>query len=201
MKSACLFLLLALPLYAQESHNGLGFAVGQLSGIGFSYRHLPKENGFQVSFGVLSLHREDGTDIYYEHNDDDRGNQYAQSMFQSERGRESHANVGVLVFRVLHDAKRSRFYALAGVSFFYASTEYSDQEYRMGEEGMYYYEPYGNPVKRVERENTLYGGLGIGIEVKFTTNIRAALEWPLTYSSKGDLVMYYPQVGLHYFFK
>lgn len=201
MKSACLFLLLALPLYAQESHHGLGFAVGQLSGIGFSYRYLPNDNGFQVSFGVLSLQGDDETDIYYEQYDDDHGNLYAQSMFQSEREREFHANVGVVVFRVLHDAKRSRFYALAGVSFFYSSTEFSDQEYRMGEEGQYYYEPYGQPVKRVERDNTLYGGVGIGIEVKFTNNIRGALEWPLTYSSEGDLVMYYPQVGLHYFFK
>jgi hypothetical protein len=199
-----LILFAAVPLFAQEMAHGLGFAAGELSGIGFSYRYLPEDNGFQVSFGVLSLSNKDSAPQEYT-GTISPGNWLPSTdpYPYSYSSRETHANIGVTVMKVLHRAKRSRFYAMAGFSYFYRIQNFKERYYgyRMIDETTFHYGPVGDEQVRKERENTTYGGIGIGMEFKITDNIRFALEWPLTYSSKGDLVMYYPQAGLHYFFK
>jgi hypothetical protein len=197
-------LFVAVPLFAQEMTHGLGFAAGELSGVGFSYRYLPEGNGFQVSFGVLSLSNKNSAP--QEYNVTTSPGSWLPSTDpypNSYNSREIHANIGLMVMKVLHQAKRSRFYAMAGFSYFHRTQIFKERYYgfRMINETTFHYGPVGDEQVRKEQENTTYGGIGIGMEFKITDNIRFALEWPLTYSSKGDLVMYYPQAGLHYFFK
>jgi hypothetical protein len=197
-------LFVAVPLFAHEMANGLGFAAGELSGIGFSYRYLPEDYGFQVSFGVLSLSNKD--DVPQEYTGTTFPGNYLPSTEPypySYSSRETHANIGLMLMKVLHRAKRSRFYVMTGFSYFYRTQTYTETYYgyRMIDATTFRYGPVGNEQERKERKGTTYGGIAIGMEFKVTDNIRFALEWPLTYSSNGDLVMYYPQAGLHYFFK
>lgn len=199
-----LVFLTVLPLSAQELVHGLGFAAGQLSGIGFSYRYLPKDYGFQVSFGVLSL--KDNNEGPQEYTGTYSPGTWLPGTDQypySYQSRSIHANIGLMLIKVLHEAKRSRFYVMAGFSYFHRAEIYKETYYgyRLIDDTTFKYGPVGNERERTERENTSYGGIGIGMEFRITDNIRVALEWPLVYSNKGDLVMYIPQAGLHYFFK
>ncbi len=204
MKTMVTILLAAGALMAADDGNGLGFAAGQLSGIGFSYRHLAERYGFQITFGVLSL----------KENGDSRPQtvrgEYDPSKFippvdtnpYSYNARDFHANVGLMLMQVLHTAKRSRLYVFTGLSWRRTVNTYVEQYYgyRIIDSSTWEYGPVGKEKKRSDVETTGYVGAGIGMEFKITENIRIALEWPLTYSSEGDLVMYIPQAGLHYFF-
>ncbi|MDZ7372087.1 MAG: hypothetical protein ONB12_13080 [candidate division KSB1 bacterium] len=197
--------VLTVSLTAEETANGLGFAAGQLAGIGFSYRYLPDNYGFQVSFGVLSLKQNNDYQptSYRGSYDPDKWLPPIEPYPISYNTRDTHANIGVLLFKVLHSAKRSRFYLFTGGSIMYNESNYKEQYYgyTIIDASTFEYGPVGKPNKRTEKESTRYFGLGIGMEYKLTDNIRIAVEWPLSYTSKGDWVMYIPQGGLHYFFK
>ena len=44
-------------------------------------------------------------------------------------------------------------------------------------------------------------GAGPGFEIGYGSKFRLALEMPLTYNWKNDIIMYIPQVGIYYYFR
>ena len=198
-------LLLTATLQAGELNHGLGFAAGQIAGIGFSYRYLPENYGVQVSFGGLSINENNYyvQPTYQFYFDPDKPPPQGPLDRYTYNSRSIHYNIGLMFFKVLHRAKRSRFYVFSGFSFFNQIEKYKEgyYSYRRVDANTFNYGAFGPETERSERSSTRYAGIGIGIEFKVTDNIRLELEWPLTFSSKGDLIMYIPQAGLHYFFK
>jgi hypothetical protein len=193
----------AIQLRAAEPVRGLGFAAGQLSGLGLSYRTMGEKYGFQVTFGALSLKQGDERGDNYQGDFDPQYWQPSTIPFsQKDRVRETDANLGLLIFKVLHSAKWSTFYAFTGASIFYQHETFEEYEYqyRIYDNKSYIIDELSGPRNSSESTSTIYGGVGIGIEIKFTQNIRLGVEWPLTLSSEGDFIMYIPQTGLHYFF-
>lgn len=190
------------PLYA-DPYQGVGFAAGQLSGIGLSYRVMMDNYGIQVTVGGLSI-KDSGVDdivpgrTYY---DPAYPKPELQGFTQSQWVRETHANIGLMFLKSLHKSKNSTLYVFTGFCGFFSWDTIKEQYYEPQLNGNYYdYVPVGKSERRIEKDNTVYGGGGLGFEIRFTPNIRLAIEWPLTFSSDGDFVMYIPQAGLHYFF-
>ncbi len=206
MTRTVLFCLLAMvlvsPLVAQPTH-GVGFAAGQLSGIGLSYRVMMENYGVQVTVGGLSI-KDSGMDESYPQRtyyDPAYPKPELEGFTQSQWVRETHANIGLMFLKSLHKSKISTLYVFTGFCSFFRWDTIKEQRYEPQLNGNYYdYVPVGESETRVEKDNTFYGGGGFGFEIRFTPNIRLAIEWPLTFSSEGDFVMYIPQVGLHYFF-
>ncbi len=205
IRKTCFFVLLGFfSLLHADPIQGIGFAAGQLSGIGLSYRVMQEKYGLQITVGAISL-KEDEPGYY-----DSRPQPYPpdasypidESYLETYRVRETDANLGLLFMKTLHSSSRARLYALTGFCVFLQADTYEVQEYGLQhvDDEKYHYVPVGDRKKETEQSSTFYGGFGIGIEIKFTPNIRLALEWPLSFSSDGDFVMYIPQAGLHYFF-
>jgi len=186
-----------------ELQHGLGFSAGQISGIGFSYRQMRTSFGFQVTAGFISFKHDTemspGHTIPY-----DRDIWVPSEKIIEEQSieRETHGSAGVNLFLILHKTDKSKFYFLTGVSTFFTHERIKvhEYQYKLYDEA-YSYEPTGKSYNESEYDQTLYGGIGLGLELKITENIRFAFEWPLSISDEGDVYMYIPQAGLHYFFK
>ncbi len=193
----------ATRLFAADPLQGMGFAVGQISGVGLSYRIMLQKYGFQITFGAMSQ-KDSDDDPYSETGvyDAEIWKPTTEPHTQQTQIRQTDANLGLMFIKILHQARKSTFYAFTGFSIFAQKTSYvnQDYQYKILDETHYEYGPVGEPRPGDDLSNTFYGGLGVGIEVKFTANIRLALEWPLTFSSDGNFVMYFPQAGFHYFF-
>lgn len=201
---ACVLAGIISVAHAAEPVHGLGFAAGQPSGVGLSFRKMSDNYGFQVTFGALSQNQDNrGYDTYQIEKDAAYEKPSLEPFTEKYYLRETNANLGILVFKVLHTAERSRFYGFVGGSIFYNLDTFKEYKYqyqlRPGDD-VYIQQEIGKPTKSSESSNTIYAGAGIGMEFRITQNIRVAVEWPLTVSSEGDFVMYFPQAGLHYFF-
>jgi len=201
----CVFVAIIGEVQAAEPTpvHGLGFAAGQPSGLGLSYRKMSDNYGFQITIGALSVNQDNWGGNYYRLGDVAIDWIPSTKPFTEKNYlRETNANLGILIFKVLHSAKRSRFYAFAGGSVFYNVDSFEEYtyEYQLQSDDTYVVHEISGPKKSSESHSTIYGGVGIGIEFRITQNIRVAVEWPLTLSSNGDFVMYIPQTGLHYFF-
>lgn len=183
---------------------GLGFAAGQPSGVGLSFRKLTDNYGLQVTIGALSQNQDnwEGYDSYQIEPDAAYWKPSTEPFTQKHYMRETNANLGILLFKVLHSAPRSRFYVFAGGSVFYNIDSFEEHtyEYQLQSNETFIMHEISSPKKTSEYTTTFYSGIGIGMELRITQNIRVAVEWPLTLSSHGDFVMYIPQAGLHYFF-
>jgi hypothetical protein len=195
-------LLVVLPASAEPA-QGVGFAAGQLSGIGLSYRVMLEDYGFQVTVGGISL-KDSGYEESYPtrgYYDPDYPKNDLQGFTQEQWVRETDANIGLMFMKSLHHANKTTLYVFTGFCAFFSWDTIEEQYYEPVFSDDYYdYVPIGDPKTRVKQRNIFYGGGGLGFEIRFTPNVRLAIEWPLTFTSDGDFVMYIPQAGLHYFF-
>lgn len=208
MKNLCLLvtvLIIFSSLFCEEKElqYGLGFSGGLISGSGFSFRKLNADFGYQINLGALMdnstrcdecFAEELPGDWYYEDDDIYTEHSYGSSF---------HANLGVNLYKQLHQSRKSRFYLLAGTAAYLFSEEVSEQDYSYDDTDSVWVKT-GQVRHEQNNDFTLNLGAGFGIEYKLSENIRLNLEWPLTFSfSDGDMniYMYIPQGGIHYFFK
>ena len=203
-------------VFAQNTKlsRGLGLSAGMISGTGFSYRQINEKNGFQISFGIMVFSDEDDdiNDYYFS---DGYASVYNSSYwipdtsdvkteYEYSYGLSGDwGNLGLTYFIPLHRAKKSLFYTMAGISTYYSSdVKYSrDYKYVILSDSTYSYEPITDIQKTKTSDHGIFFGVGIGIEYQFTENIRMSADLPLTFSSKGDIIMTIPQIGIYYYFK
>jgi len=205
--------ILSSGLFAQiaELSKGIGLSAGMVSGTGFSYRQMTEKSGFQISFGIMKWGDDDDlNDLYFS---DSHNGSYDQSYWIPDTSRiynewdygygSTWGNLGLTYYRPLHQGKRSMFYTLAGVSMYYSSgSDYRrDYRYTITSESTYTYTPINDVKKVTESDLTYVLGAGIGFELKLSNNIRVCAELPLTFTSKGTITMFIPQIGLHYYYK
>ncbi len=191
-------------LFSQEQplRHGLGFAAGMLSGSGFSYRQINQKYGFQVTFGLLSF-RNESSDFIDGYRTAGDGLDMEPTYTEEKHGRETSGNIGFMLYRILNRSNRSLFYGMIGVGNYFSEDIIYRRDYRYVhvEADTYSYQPVSPIRKDQERDFTTYMGLGFGLEWSLTNNIHLTIEWPLTVTNKGDIYMYVPQVGIHYYFK
>lgn len=202
-----LILFATIQVYPQEKEleQGLGFFGGMISGSGFSYRHIQDNWGWQINFGVLSFKNDDDFTEGYSYTVGDGSwiPDPNQVMTESRSGRETWANIGITFYKPLHRSGKSLFYIMAGASDYFSDLEKYEQDFKYTkiDENSFHYGPHGIKRTSKEKEHNFYIGVGLGFEYRLTNNIRLSLEWPLSYGSDGDINMYIPQGGIHYYFK
>ncbi len=211
MKKLILSILLVSSFtFSQYSDltQGLGFAAGMPSGLGFSYRQMNENHGFQVTVGALAYDNNyDESDYFY-------GDETPRpipvdwipelSYTQRSDGNDHFwGNIGLTYYKPLHRADKSLFYGFAAASAYYTSEKYHERKYIYIQESetTYRYRPEGDKKELRETELDLFFGLGLGLTYNITNNIRLSLELPLTISNEGQIWMIIPQGALHYFFK
>ena len=92
---------------------------------------------------------------------------------------ETNFNLGLNLITVLQEFPAGRLYTIAGGSYRYFSDTYD----------------FG------EVNNRWTVGAGLGFELITVKNLRIALELPITYDWKGNLVMWIPMGGIYYYLK
>ncbi|MEA1973147.1 MAG: hypothetical protein U9N34_07640 [Candidatus Cloacimonadota bacterium] len=184
-----------------EYKNGLGLAGGMTSGMGFSYKRINDNNGFQFTFGFLSNNNRynserpeygaDTTAVF-------TGKQYDSNLL---------GNFGINYHHYLHKGENSLFYLMAGSAIYFDCEWGQEVEYgyisENSEDDYPVWEETGNTKNFTEVSQTVNIGAGIGIDYKLTKLIHISLELPITLSLEADRLNVYmvPQSGIHYFFK
>ena len=208
---------LLLPLFIISSFTfsqysdltqGLGFAAGMPSGLGFSYRQMGENHGFQITTGALAFSYDDEYDLPGERIESVYdGWEPNTNEIITEQSWDSNdqfwGNIGLTYFKPLHRAEKSLFYGFAGISAYYTTEKYMkrDYEYFQETDSTYIYKPVGEEIELHETDLNMFVGIGVGLTYNITNNIRFSLELPFTISNEGHIWMIVPQGGLHYFFK
>jgi hypothetical protein len=202
-----LFPLIAASIQGAETfRNGLGIFGGMISGSGFSYRRMDDRFGCQFTFGILSskggnIDFTPSVTLPY----DARYGKPTPSVLYTETrtGRSISGNAGINFYKPLHRTTKFCFYLLAGASCYFSTEKRYEQDYGYSNvaDSSYTSGPVGERRSKRKTDATVFGGGGIGFEWKFSENLRFSLEWPILLSSDGDLIMYIPQGGMHYFFR
>jgi len=210
MKKLLAILLFTGFAFSQSSElsQGFGFAAGMQSGVGFSYRNIGENNGFQLTVGAIG--RGSGDDDYYF--SEERTEKYdygwtpnVNETYIEQDWNDSYfwGNLGVLYIKPLHRADKSLFYGFGGISTQYTSEKYHERPYMyfLESDNEYTYKPTGSKKELRETELRIFGGIGLGLSYNITKHITLSLELPLTISDDGDIWMIVPQGAIHYFYK
>ena len=197
-------LLIITVLVAEEKDYklGLGFGGGMISGSGFSFRKLSDKGGFQINFGAIMQNNKDCEGCF-----DDVGwysfEDTTKTFTETNYDGFGNVNLGVNLYKTLHNGKRSKLYLLGGVAGYLNFEKSYTQEFEYNENSQTW-EKIGDIKKNNENDYRLNLGFGFGFDYKISTNISVNLEWPLVFSLTGkevDIFMYIPQAGIHYYFK
>jgi len=211
-KISILLFALLLNSFAFSQYSdltqGLGFAGGMPSGLGFSYRQMNENHGFQITVGALAYDYNTDEDDYFYGEETPRPipvDWVPEASYTQRSNGNDHfwGNIGLTYYKPLNRADKSLFYGFAATSAYYTSERYSERRYIYFQksETTYSYRPDGSDKELRETELDLFVGVGLGLTYNITNNIRLSLELPLTISNEGQIWMIIPQGALHYFFK
>lgn len=175
MKRTLFFILMITSitvLSADVLGRSIGMSAGYISGSGFSYRVMNGKTGYQIAGGLLYSKQKEEL-----HNSDGTYNRISNG-----------SNISVTFYYNLINKETSRFYLLAGSTFFRVYEKYEDYD-------------YNNNYEIVESTNSYFNiGVGIGLEFPLTKHFHASVDWPWYYDNKANFLKFIPQAGLHYYF-
>ena len=175
MKRTLFLILLIMSitvLSADVLSKSIGMSAGYISGSGFSYRVMDGKIGYQIAGGLLYSKYED------ELNDSDE--KYNKIY--------SGSNISASFYYNLINKGSSRFYLLAGTTFFRVYEKYEDYDYNYN-------------FEIAESTNSYFNiGVGIGLEFPLTKHFHASIDWPWYYDNKANFLKFIPQAGVHYYF-
>jgi hypothetical protein len=212
MKSKPIIILFAImvmsvSLFAElNSTQAFGVHFGTLTSSGYAMRFMGEKHGLQFTLGAYTLGNNepffDETTGWYE------GNDYTpdDTLITIERGgRASAINAGINYLYTLDHFKGGRFYILSGGSYQYYQRKIFEQDYLWGPcpdyDSLYCYNLTGTEREKYKVEHRWTVGAGPGIEIALSKQLRIAVEIPITYNWKNDIVMWIPQAGIYYYFK
>jgi hypothetical protein len=220
MRNKHVWLIVALAVLAgilsaeeQFSKMGLGVHFGTLTSSGYAMRWMGEKHGFQATIGAYTTGSNNVKfeDPYY------HGMYYMEDMDRPDpdsiitvtrKGKELSANLGLSYMYTIDKFKYGRVYIMAGGSYRYYQKKEFSMDYAQADSTEYPYEyPYiyhpidGTEKEEIVREHRWTVGFGPGFEWALSKQFRLAVEVPITYNWKGDIVMWIPQVGLYYYFK
>jgi hypothetical protein len=167
-------------LFAFENYStAMGFHFGTSTGSGYSVRHWGKGNGFQATIAAYAYGSKSPE---YDANDFDSDENYKNARRQT-------GLLGLNYIWNLQKTKEYHFYVLTGGS-------YTLQKVKR------YYAPVGGVIESDwVNDNKWSIGAGPGFEMMLADRFHIAVELPITYNHKDDIVMYIPAVGIYYYFR
>ncbi|HQH50521.1 MAG TPA: hypothetical protein PLA08_03860 [Candidatus Cloacimonadota bacterium] len=173
--------------YDVDSRTALGLHFGTSSGNGYSMRWMKGDRGLQCTFGAYTAGSNDNVDYY----DDDS---YLVSIRTAE-GRRTSLELAANYLHTLDEFPNGLLYIMAGGSFKYFQK-------RMFEVDVNNHQiDWDSERSYLKRQLRWTIGAGPGFEIGYGSNFRFALEVPLTYNWKDEIVMYIPQAGIYYYFR
>ena len=173
--------------YDVDSRTALGLHFGTSSGNGYSMRWMKGDRGLQCTFGAYTAGSNDNVDDY----DDDS---YLVSIRTAE-GRRTSLELAANYLHTLDEFPNGLLYIMAGGSFKYFQK-------RMFEVDVNNHQiDWDSERSYLKRQLRWTIGAGPGFEIGYGSNFRFALEVPLTYNWKDEIVMYIPQAGIYYYFR
>jgi len=203
-----LALMASLALGALEfnSDSAIGIHFGSSTGSGYAMRWFGAKNGLQATFGAYTL---GSNKVRFERDLYDWDNEYyGDSLITVDQGgRETAVNLGVNYMLVLDRFQEGRVYIMGGGSYKYFKEKRFSMDYALQQEqGMEdYYEHYEQVPNSLSERNVVQHrwtvGAGPGFEWALNKQFRMAVELPITYNWKHNIVMWLPQAGLYYYFK
>ncbi|HOZ00368.1 MAG TPA: hypothetical protein PLG20_01030 [Candidatus Syntrophosphaera sp.] len=191
----------ALSAEVQNSLSAIGLHFGTSTGSGYAMRWIGEKHGIQGTFGAYTLGKSQVEFTAFE----DWDYEYGDSLITIDKGgRQTAANIGANYIYVLDKFKNGRVYIMGGGSYKYYQQKRFTSDYQLVNDGQYYnhYEPVPDTEAihtKIEHRWTI--GAGPGFEWAFSKQFRVAVEVPITFNWKHDIVMWIPQAGIYYYFK
>lgn len=195
-------LLICGGLSARNYGNkSLGIQFGSSSGSGYAMRWIGQTHGLQITLGALSTGDNDVKFQQYLWNEDIDSD--AQTVEYTREGRRTTLSAGLNYIHVLDQSDRTRFFVAMGGAYRVGREQRFTRVYNL-QQGTYpeYELDYDIPMtEETVNVDKWTVGAGPGFEFVLDRRFRFTIDLPVTYSSDDKIVMYVPQVGLHYYFR
>lgn len=206
MKSRYLLILimalLCTGLLAQyRGSRSLGIQFGTSSGSGYVMRWIGETHGLQATLGASTS---GDNDVKFPENLwEEDVETAAQSVNYERKGRKTSLTAGLNYIYILDESAKTRFFIALGGSYKIAREKIFARRYNRITSTYYEYElDYTVPMsEEIHKKDVWTVGAGPGFEFVLDRHFRFTIDLPITYNSDEEIVMYIPQVGLHYYFR
>ncbi|HOH47041.1 MAG TPA: hypothetical protein PLX59_04315 [Candidatus Cloacimonadota bacterium] len=206
MKSRYLLILimalLCTGLLAQyRGSRSLGIQFGTSSGSGYVLRWIGETHGLQATLGASTS---GDNDVKFPENLwEEDVETAAQSVNYERKGRKTSLTAGLNYIHILDESAKTRFFIALGGSYKIAREKIFARRYNRITSTYYEYElDYTVPMsEEIHKKDVWTVGAGPGFEFVLDRHFRFTIDLPITYNSDEEIVMYIPQVGLHYYFR
>lgn len=197
-----LLLIASGSLFAQyRGSRSLGIQFGTSSGSGYAMRWIGEHHGLQATLGASTT---GSNDVKFAENlwEEDVESS-AATIDYTRKGRRTSLVAGLNYIYILDESSKSRFFVALGGSYKIGRENVYTRRYNRIDNSYYEYAlDYSVPMKEELRKTDLWTvGAGPGFEFVLDRHFRFTIDLPITYNSDEDIVMYIPQVGLHYYFR
>lgn len=172
-----------------DRHTALGLHFGTSAGNGYSMRWINGDQGLQCTFGAITT----GSNKNVHYQDDYHwGNANHTATVE---GRRTALEFAANYLHTLDEFPNGKLYIMAGGSCRYIQK-------RMFEVDIVNHQVDWESERSYQKRELRWTiGAGPGFEIGYGSKFRLALEMPLTYNWKNDIIMYIPQVGIYYYFR
>ena len=202
------FLLLAVMILLCSGllgqYNGsrsLGIQFGSSSGSGYVMRWIGETHGLQATLGASTSGDNDVKfpEYIYEEDVDVSG----ASVNYDRRGRKTSLTAGLNYIHILDESSKTRFFIALGGSYKIAREKVFTRRYNSLQSSYYDYslDTTVPMTDEIRKKDVWTVGAGPGFEFVLDRHFRFTIDLPITYNSDEEIVMYIPQVGLHYYFR
>ena len=184
-------LLISTLAFADDTdrHTALGLHFGTSAGNGYSMRWINGDQGLQCTFGAITT----GSNKNVDYEDDYYWG--SGSYTTTAEGRRTALEFATNYLHTLDEYHNGKLYIMAGGSLKYVQKRMFKVDVINNQTD------WSTERSYLKQELRWTIGAGPGFEIGYNSKFRFALEVPLTYNWKDEIVMYIPQAGIYYYFR
>jgi len=192
-------LLMSAVCNAEENGTSQGFGMhfGNVSGNGYSWRIIGEKLGVQLVVGGLTS----GNSDYYLPDSFYSYEPLPSPYVKRDNGRKYSFNSGLNLILPLKNREGMMFYLHGGINWMYSDTKQYKRLYVVDTGNANTFDAAGDVLTGHKIRSYVNIGMGPGFEYYVSKSFKIALELPMTYTGKGEFIMYIPQAGLYYYYK
>ena len=175
-----------------DRRTALGLHFGTSSGNGYSMRWINGNHGLQCTFGAITTGSNKKVD-YVDYEDDYHWG--SANYTATVEGRRTALEFAANYLHTLDEYPNGKLYIMAGGSCRYIQKRMFEVDV------INHHVDWESERTYLKRQLRWTIGAGPGFEIGYNSKLRFALEVPLTYNWKDEIVMYIPQAGIYYYFR
>lgn len=172
-----------------DRRTALGLHFGTSAGNGYSMRWINGDQGLQCTFGAITT----GSNKNVDYEDDYYWG--SGSYTTTAEGRRTALEFAANYLHTLDEYPNGKLYIMAGGSCRYIQKRMFKVDVINNQTN------WDTERSYLKQELRWTIGAGPGFEIGYNSKFRFALEVPLTYNWKDEIVMYIPQAGIYYYFR